>query len=599
MMEQTHYLFDFDNTFTQVEAMEELAEISLAGNPELEFVLEKIKQLTEAAMDGNMPFGKSLKARIALLSAKKYHINLLVNKLRKKVSPSFAQNKQFFKENKGNIYIVSGGFKEFIVPIVKAYHIAEDHVFANTFVYDKKGNIIGADENNFLAQEQGKVKLVKSLKLKGKVIFVGDGYTDWEVYNAGLASQFYAYTEHVSRKKVLANASLVAPSLDEILYSQKLPMRISYPKTRLKVVFWGEATFLAEPNFKKEGYKTELLPGNTKKDVLAKSLLDCQLLVFSPTVKWAWVQPEKTKLLAAGVWGESKTLTCQKAWGAQGIVLFESKFAHTRCMAELALMHMLILSKKLGVELVNKKLGIIGFNHAASLLALMGASLGMEVFYYDGSEKPALGNFKRIKQLPDLIKKCDILVLMDEDYNAFGLKELRLMPAHALLLNLGADSSVDLLACAQRLQLGKLGGFGMDSSVKIESDAFVGLPVSFTHQERAASKETQENMAQTLSDNLLAFINNGNTSGACNFPNLELPLLKDYHRFVHIHANKPGVLAQINSLFALHKINIGAQYLQTNNEMGYVITDVSKSYDEELIVKLKTIAETIKFRVLY
>ena len=145
-MQKPWFIIDFDSTFTQVEAMEELAAISLKNDPEKDAIIAQIKHLTDLAMEGKMPFDKSLKARIALLAGKKYHINMLVNKLRKKISPSFARNKAFFKEYQGRILIVSGGFKEFIAPVVKSFHINEDCIYANTFTFDKKNNIIGADE---------------------------------------------------------------------------------------------------------------------------------------------------------------------------------------------------------------------------------------------------------------------------------------------------------------------------------------------------------------------------------------------------------------------------------------------------------------------
>ena len=135
-MQQPWFIIDFDSTFTQVEAMEELAAISLKNDPEKEAIIEQIKHLTDLAMDGKMPFNKSLKARIALLSAKKYHLNMLVNRLRKKVSPSFARNKEFFKKYQGRVLIVSGGFKEFIAPVVKSFFIDEDCIYANNFIYD-------------------------------------------------------------------------------------------------------------------------------------------------------------------------------------------------------------------------------------------------------------------------------------------------------------------------------------------------------------------------------------------------------------------------------------------------------------------------------
>jgi D-3-phosphoglycerate dehydrogenase len=257
---EQYFVIDFDSTFTQVEAMEELAAISLKNDPDKELIIEKIKQLTDLAMEGKMPFPKSLKARIALLSAKKYHLQMLVNKLRKKVSVSFARNKEFFKEYQGRVIIVSGGFKEFIEPVVKPYFIDADCVYANTFVYDKKNNIIGADDENFLAQEQGKVKLLKHLKLKGNVCVIGDGYTDYELFESGMANSFFAFTENVSRPSVISKAKNIASSLDEILFQEKLPMAISFPKSKIKALLWGEDCFATESMLKKEAYQIKKMP---------------------------------------------------------------------------------------------------------------------------------------------------------------------------------------------------------------------------------------------------------------------------------------------------------------------------------------------------
>ena len=58
-------------------------------------------------------------------------------------------------------------------------------------------------------------------------------------------------------------------------------------------------------------------------------------------------------------------------------------------------------------------------------------------------------------------------------------------------------------------------------------------------------------------------------------------------------------MARINSILAEREINILGQYLQTEEELGYVITDVNKQYSKGVISDLKRVPETIKFRVLY
>jgi D-3-phosphoglycerate dehydrogenase len=46
-------------------------------------------------------------------------------------------------------------------------------------------------------------------------------------------------------------------------------------------------------------------------------------------------------------------------------------------------------------------------------------------------------------------------------------------------------------------------------------------------------------------------------------------------------------------------MNITGQYLSTDSEVGYVIIDLDKEYNKEVVKALKNIEHTIKFRVLY
>ncbi len=588
--------------------MEELAAISLENDPEKDVFIEKIKQLTDLAMEGKMPFGKSLRARIALLSAKKYHLNMLVNRLRKRVSPSFIRNKAFFKEHKGRVLIISGGFKEFIEPVVKSYHIEPNCVYANTFVFDKKQNITGADEQNLLAQEQGKVKLLKQLKLSGKVIMIGDGYTDYEVFAHGCADDFFAYTENISRPRVLEFAKKVAPSLDEILFRQRLPMSISYPKSRITAVLVGELTWISASYFKREGYSVQTV--KTIDNLISKGLsgaVNC--ILFDPKLTeqaqlLSFIEQHASKVLSVGVWGELVRPETLKKLESTGVAIFGSRYAHTRSVAELAIHYLLYFSRKKEEELFGKKLGIIGYGHSGSLLAMLAGYLGVEVNYYDVDQKPAIGAAKQVRNLSDLLKKSDFLVNVAG--NRFGQdiflggKELNQLPKGSILVHLGYDTSVDFLAIEKALSTGKLAGFYADvldasslGKAKFKTNAII------TFGERLKTKQVQENIALGLSEAILNYVNTGETKFCLNLPEVQLPLLHQSHRFIHIHKNKPGVLSQINKIIGKHSINILGQYLKTNEHLGYVITDVSKAYSAEVIEELKQIPETIRFRVLY
>lgn len=253
-MNKKYYIIDFDSTFTQVEALDELARISLQDHPDRELIYRKIEDLTNQAMEGKLSFSESLAGRVKLLEANKTHLKQLVKHLKTLVSPSFARNKNFFKHHADDVLIVSGGFKEFITPVVLPYHIRKENIYANTFVFDEAGKIIGYDEANPLSFEGGKVKLLKELQLQGEIHGIGDGYSDFQLKEFGMIKKFYAFTENISRKSVVEKADHVTPSLDEFLYINNLPAAISYPKNRIHCVVTAQVPEQVIKQLKKEGY---------------------------------------------------------------------------------------------------------------------------------------------------------------------------------------------------------------------------------------------------------------------------------------------------------------------------------------------------------
>jgi D-3-phosphoglycerate dehydrogenase len=189
-----YLIIDFDSTFTQVEGLDELADIALDGHPDREKVVGAIRALTDRGMSGELNFSESLKQRLALLPAHQRHLAPLVERLKGKVSESIVRNRGFFEQFRGRVYIVSSGFREFIEPVVAEYGIAADFVLANTFTYAPDGSINGFDTNNILSRDGGKIEQLRQLDLAGDVYVLGDGYTDYQIREAGLANRFYAFT---------------------------------------------------------------------------------------------------------------------------------------------------------------------------------------------------------------------------------------------------------------------------------------------------------------------------------------------------------------------------------------------------------------------
>ena len=212
-----YLILDFDSTIITEETLDELAKISLSGDPNKNEKINQISSITEKAMNGEIYFMDALNERIEILQATQVHLDLLKNNLHKKLSPSFKSIENYIRENSDNIYVVSGGFTELIYPVVKEFGISKEHIFANVFTFDENGLINGVDPSQFLAQKPGKIDAVKSLNLNGNIIAIGDGWTDYQIKESGLADYFIAYTESISRPRVIKKGDTVATSFHDVL----------------------------------------------------------------------------------------------------------------------------------------------------------------------------------------------------------------------------------------------------------------------------------------------------------------------------------------------------------------------------------------------
>ena len=208
-----HFIIDYDSTFIKVESLDELSKISNGDN---ETINNKISEITNLGMEGKISFSDSLRKRIELIECNKEDIVKTVEILEKKVSDSFKNNISFLKNNAENILIVSSGFHELIEPIVIKYGIKKENIFANKFLYDND-KVIGYDKKNPLSKSQGKVNILKELKLKGEVHVIGDGYTDYEIKKEGLANYFYLFIENIKRESVVKSADYLLKSLDQFI----------------------------------------------------------------------------------------------------------------------------------------------------------------------------------------------------------------------------------------------------------------------------------------------------------------------------------------------------------------------------------------------
>ena len=624
-----NYIFDFDSTLTKVEALDVLAEITLVNNPKKEAIIQEIIDITNLGIDGEISFTESLERRIKLLKANKADLSSLVVALKKQVSKSIESNKEFFEDFAEDIYVISCGFKEFIDPIVKEYNIPSERVYANTFEFAKDGEIIGFDANNPLSKHNGKIQCLKDMNLEGEIQVIGDGYSDYVTREAGIADKFFAYTENVSREKTTENADHIAPNLDEFLYVNDLPRNISYPKNRIKILLLENVHADAFKKLSKDGFSVETVSKSLSEDELIEKIKDVHVLgIRSKTNVTKRVVDAAEKLMVVSAFCIGTKQIDLEACKEKGIVVFNAPYSNTRSVVELAIGEIIMLMRSVfqrsteihngqwnktaegSREVRGKKLGIVGYGNIGKQLSVLAEALGMDVCYYDVEDKLALGNATKMDELSELLAISDVVTLHVDDNSAnknfFGEKEISQMKDGAHLVNLSRGFVVDIKALASALKSGKLAGAAVDvypEEPRKNGEFYTELKglsnVILTPHVGGSTEEAQRDIADFVPSKIMAYMNSGNTVDAVNFPNIRLPRQTKAHRFLHIHKNVPGVMAKINKILAKYDLNITGQYLSTDPKVGYVITDLDKEYNTEVIEKLRSVEGTIKFRVLY
>jgi D-3-phosphoglycerate dehydrogenase len=407
-------------------------------------------------------------------------------------------------------------------------------------------------------------------------------------------------------------------------------MTLSYPKNRIRTLLLENVDIAAEQLFKQEGYQVDVVPSGLDEDELVQRIEGISILgIRSKTQVTPRVLKSANRLIAVGAFCIGTNQVDLTVCMQRGVAVFNAPFSNTRSVVELALGEIIALARRLpeknekmhrgewdkssrgASEIRGKKLGILGYGNIGAQLSVLAEAVGMQVLYYDTTEKLQLGNARRCRTLDELLQEADIVTLhvdgRKENTHLIGAREFALMKSGGLFLNLSRGHVVDIPALADALRRGHIGGASIDvfphepkSNKEIFECELRGLPnVLLTPHVGGSTTEAQRNIAQFVPERIIGYVNTGNTQQSVNLPNLQLPAQQDAHRLIHIHHNVPGVLAHINNVLAAHSVNILGQYLKTNEHIGYVITDVNEEYDQDVIKALRNVGHTIKFRVLY
>ncbi|WP_111641410.1 phosphoglycerate dehydrogenase [Marinimicrobium alkaliphilum] len=407
--------------------------------------------------------------------------------------------------------------------------------------------------------------------------------------------------------------------------------RVSLDKDKIKFLLLEGVHQSAVDTLNADGYHNiEYHKTALAEDELIERIQDAHFVgLRSRTQLTRRVLENAPKLVAAGCFCIGTNQVDLQAAQEHGVAVFNAPFSNTRSVAELVLAEAILLlrgipAKNAGChrggweksavgsyEIRGKTLGLIGYGSIGSQLSVLAESLGMKVCFYDVVTKLPLGNAEQVRSLKELLSKADIISLHVPETpatkNMIGTAELAQMKQGAILINASRGTVIDIDALADAVKKEHLSGAAIDVfpvEPKGNNEEFVsplrGLDnVILTPHIGGSTVEAQANIGVEVAEKLVMYSDNGTTISSVNFPEVALPGHPGAHRLLHVHANVPGVMSAINRVFSDNDINITAQYLQTNDKVGYVVLDVNSPYSEKALDELRQIPGTIRCRVLF
>ena len=410
-------------------------------------------------------------------------------------------------------------------------------------------------------------------------------------------------------------------------------MALSLPKQKIRILLLEGVNDSAVRLFEANGYaELERLPKALDAEALKRALVGVHMLgIRSRTKLTADVLEGADRLMAVGCFSVGTNQVDLDAARRLGIPVFNAPYSNTRSVAELTIAEAVMLLRRVfprsvsahaggwdksaegSREMRGKTLGIVGYGNIGSQLSNLAEAMGMRVIYYDHTDKLRHGNTEPVETLAELLGSSDVVSLHVPETpataNMIGAREIALMKEGAYLINNSRGTVVDLDAVATALRDGHLAGAAVDVfpvEPASNADRFVSplqnLPnVILTPHIGGSTEEAQDRIGGEVARKLIDYSDVGSTLGAVNFPQVQMPARPTGTRFIHVHRNIPGVLGQVNEAVSRHGINILAQYLQTDPEVGYVVleTDVVGGEGEALLADLRAVDGTIRVRVLY
>jgi len=372
------------------------------------------------------------------------------------------------------------------------------------------------------------------------------------------------------------------------------------------------------------GFDVSTMPGALSESELIEALAGVDLLgIRSRTYVTAAVIDACPSLKALGAFCIGTNQIDLSSAAQNGLAVFNAPFSNTRSVVELVICEIIAMARHLtdqnrnmqegrwiktatgSHEVRGRTLGIVGYGNIGSQLSVLAEALGMRVVFYDIVDKLSLGNAHRCESLDELLAVSDVVSLhvdgRPQNKGFFGAKQFAAMKHRAFLINLCRGSVVDHAALKEALLCGHVAGSAIDVFPKepaTSGDPFVselqGIDnVILTPHVGGSTQEAQEDIGHFVAGKLADYSQYGNTTMSVNLPQVQMEPSGEA-RILHLHANVPGVLAQVNTIFGNYNVNVEAQQLATRGSVGYVITDLGSDINPDMMAELASLPETIR-----
>jgi D-3-phosphoglycerate dehydrogenase len=387
---------------------------------------------------------------------------------------------------------------------------------------------------------------------------------------------------------------------------------------------------LAKESLEAEGFHVDMISHSPSEEELLKLLPGYQVLgIRSKTEITKKILDNNKHLVTIGCFCIGTNQVDLLHAREQGVPVFNAPHSNTRSVAELVIAEMIALSRQLGDrsskahvgewiksaegsrEVRGKTLGIVGYGHIGSQVSVLAEAMGMKVVFFDTVKKLSLGNSQVKNSLEELLKVSDFVTLhvpeTPETKDMMGAKQFAMMKKGAHFINASRGTVVVIDDLVTALKEKQIAGCAVDvfpeepasNKEKFKSPLQGLANVILTPHIGGSTEEAQKSIGQEVAESFRRYLKIGSTSGAVNFPNVDLPVKQGTSRILNVHKNEPGVLGEINGLISKAGANIEGQYLSTDEKIGYLVMDLHSSQAQRLAEDIGKLSRSIRTRVVY